>query len=234
MINNNMDEGYIKFKAMWREAPALPWAELAELDYWRNRLYDAGLIGAYPDGIGYGNISRRWDEAGRFVISGSATGNEKRLSAQHYALVQAVEVAANSLVCEGPILASSESMSHAVIYRHGGAGVGAVIHVHHLGLWEALLHQVPTTEEAAAYGTPEMALSIERLLKDTDLKTGKLFVMAGHREGIFAFGSDLAEAGERLLGIQAAYGLGAVWTPNSYCESNDPLTPRSTGHRPAQ
>lgn len=206
MTYKDMDEGYIKFRAIWRQAEAMPWAALAELDYWRNRMYDAGLIGAYPDGIGYGNISRRWDEEGRFVISGSATGNEERLSAQHYALVQAVDVAGNSLVCEGPIVASSESMSHAVLYQHGGAGVGAVVHAHHLGLWEALLHKVPTTDDAAAYGTPEMALSIVRLLEDTDLRAGKLFVMAGHREGIFVFGRDLAEAGGRLLGVQAAYG----------------------------
>jgi ribulose-5-phosphate 4-epimerase/fuculose-1-phosphate aldolase len=189
------EEGYIKFQAQWNKTAPLPWAALAELDHWRNRMYEAGLIGAYPDGIGFGNISRRWKATDQFMISGSATGNHQQLNANHYALVTGVDIDRNSLQCEGPILASSESMSHAVIYR-ACPEVQAVIHVHHLQMWEDLLHQVPTTDASATYGSPEMAYSIIKLLHDTDLRSSRLFVMEGHREGIFAFGTSLEEAAQ--------------------------------------
>jgi L-ribulose-5-phosphate 4-epimerase len=192
------EEGYIKFKAHWKKGAPLPAAELTQLQHWRNRLYELKLIGAYDGGIGYGNLSRRWDAKGRFLITGSATGNEAVLEPRHYALVTEVDIARNSLQCEGPVMASSESMSHAVIYREC-AWVGGVIHVHHPGMWERLLHQAPTTDAEATYGSPEMAYSIIDLLENTDLPRKKIFVMEGHREGIFTFGKDLDEAGAVLL-----------------------------------
>ena len=125
-----LDEGYIKFKAHWRERPPLPEAEIAELNHWRDQMYRAQLIGAYPDGIGFGNIWRRY------------------------------------AVCE----------------KH--------------------LHRLPTTRAAAAYGTPEMALEIIRLLHESTVRREEqVLVMAGHREGLIAFGEDLAGAGERLLAL---------------------------------
>ena len=156
-------------------------------------MYRAGLIGAYPDGIGFGNISRRWDSEGRFLITGSATGNFEQLTPAHYCLVTEVVPNENRLTCRGPILASSESMSHSVIYRKQ-PGVNGVIHIHHLALWEYLLHKVPTTDASAPYGSPEMVASIADLLVTTDLPVRRLFVMEGHREGIFAFGETLETA----------------------------------------
>lgn len=193
-----MDEGYIKFQADWTRTSPLSDPRLADLQIWRDRLYDLGLIGAYPDGIGFGNISCRYDDEGRFLISGSATGNLPRLTAGHYALVTEVDIDANRLRCEGPVIASSESMSHAVIYREC-PWVNGVIHVHNLALWERLLYRAPTTDDSATYGSPEMAYSIIDLLQTTNLPEVKLFVMAGHREGIFSFGRNLDEAGEVLL-----------------------------------
>lgn len=199
-----MDEGYIKFQANWTKTPPLPEEELRELNRWRNRMYDLKLIGAYDDGVGYGNISRRWDADGRFIISGSATGNLEKLGPEHYSLVTAVDIDQNRLTCRGPVIASSESMSHAVIYQECPE-VNAVIHIHHLGIWKTLLHKVPTTYREATYGSPEMARSIIRLLRETELRATKIFVMEGHREGVFTFGETLDEAGEtarRLLNLQ--------------------------------
>ena len=62
------------------------------------------------------------------------------------------------------------------------------------GLWEFLLHKVPTTDAGAPYGSPEMARSIIRLLRETDLREQKIFVMEGHPEGIFSFGETLEAA----------------------------------------
>lgn len=197
-VLQNMDEGYIKFNAHWQKAPPLPAAELQELDHWRNEMYRHHLIGAYPDGIGYGNISRRADAEGRFHITGSATGLRPKLRPEDYTTVTFFDIPNNAVHCRGPIIASSESMSHAVIYRHC-PWVGGVIHIHHREMWERLLHQVPTTAAMATYGSPEMALSIIDLLENTDLPAAKIFVMEGHPEGVFAFGKTLAEAAAAVL-----------------------------------
>ncbi len=195
-----IDEGYIKFNPVWTKSEPLAWEKLQELNHWRNVMYEHQLIGAYDNGIGFGNISQRWGQTGQFVISGSATGNFRQLDSQHYSLVTDVEISSNTLYCTGPVVASSESMSHAVIYREC-PWVQGVIHVHDLALWQQLLHQVPTTPEAVTYGSPEMAQAIIQLLRETELPTSKLFVMAGHEEGLFTFGKDLSEAAAKLLSL---------------------------------
>lgn len=177
----------------------MPSAAIAALNQWRERLYGLGLLGAYPNGIGFGNISQRENAEGQFIISGSTTGNFAVLGPEHYTLVTGVELEQNLLHCAGPIIASSESMSHAAVYQEC-PWVNAVFHVHHQQLWENLLHKVPTTAAGVTYGTPEMAYSIARLLRETDLPQRRIFVMEGHPEGIFSFGKTLDEAGEVLIG----------------------------------
>lgn len=53
------DEGYIKYQPHWTRSQAFEVPAVAQLNDYRQKLYDAGLIGAYPDGIGFGNISQR-------------------------------------------------------------------------------------------------------------------------------------------------------------------------------
>lgn len=188
------DEGYIKFQPIWQKAAAFALPELENLQYWRQACYQRNWIGVYPDGIGFGNISERCSPiSSSFYISGSATGGLNALETTHFARVTAVEATQNKLWCEGPILASSESMSHAAIYEQL-PWVQGVIHIHDLVFWQKLLHQIPTTSADAPYGSPEMVTSIIDLIKTTDLPQQQIFVMEGHREGIFAFGKDLAEA----------------------------------------
>jgi ribulose-5-phosphate 4-epimerase/fuculose-1-phosphate aldolase len=193
-----VDEGYIKFNANWKKSLPIAKDKLENLQHWRNQMYAHHLIGAYPNGIGFGNISERTLGDNQFYISGSATGNFSHLTNEHYARVIDFDLLKNRLTCRGPIVASSESMSHAVIYQEC-PWVNGVIHIHHLDLWKKLLHQVPTTDQSATYGTPEMAFSIIDLLKKTDLPSVKIFVMEGHEEGIFAFGKDLDEAGKIIF-----------------------------------
>lgn len=193
-----MDEGYIKFDVHWKKTPPLPEEFVSELNVYRQRLYELKLIGAYDNGIGYGNISCRYGQEGQFIISGSATGNIPVLSAAHYTLVAKVEAARNRLWCEGPVVASSESMSHAAVYEEC-PWVQGVIHVHHPGLWKSLLLKVPATDKSAPYGSPEMAASILQLLQQTACRELKIFVMEGHEDGIFTFGHSLDEAYEVLM-----------------------------------
>ena len=193
-----MEEGYIKFKARWEKSPALPIRFINQLNHWRQVLYQMKLIGAYANGVGFGNISQRFGKSDHFIISGSGTGNLERLTADHYSLVTHFDIEHNMLECRGPVIASSESMSHGIIYRECKS-VKGIIHVHHKYMWQRLVHDVPTTSKKAGYGTPEMAYEITRLFADTDLMKKRIIVMEGHEEGIFTFGDSLDEAGDILM-----------------------------------
>lgn len=201
------DEGYVKFHAEWERAAPLPAPILANLSYWRDEMHRHQFIGVYENGIGFGNISERYSGK-QFVISGTATGHLPTLSPAHFTLVTDFDIEKNTVHCRGPVLASSEAMSHAVIYQTCPE-VQGVIHVHHAKLWEQLLGHVPTTTEGATYGSPEMAKSIVNLLENSDLRQQRIFVMRSHPEGIFVFGETLAAAASVLLDHQATFSSAA-------------------------
>lgn len=192
-----MDEGYIKFNCHWKKETIFQEREVTALNHWRQKLYELNLVGAYDNGIGFGNVSQRYHK-NQFIISGSTTGNLAQINVTHYALVQDFDIEKNKVLCAGLTKASSESMSHAVIYQTL-PDVQAVFHIHHMKMWKKYLHQLPTTSKSAAYGTPEMAFEIQRLIKESDVCIPKIFMMAGHEEGIIAFGNTLDEAGEVIL-----------------------------------
>jgi ribulose-5-phosphate 4-epimerase/fuculose-1-phosphate aldolase len=192
-----MEEGYIKFHCNWIFSNNIPLDKVAALNAWRQVMYDKGWIGVYPGGIGFGNISMRCD-GNTFLISGSATGGLPVLNESHYSLVTGYNITENSITCVGPIKASSESLTHAMIYECSPS-TNAVIHIHNLDLWKKLMDHVPTSSENVSYGTTEMAREIKRLFSETALGQEKILVMKGHREGIISFGKDLGEAGSILI-----------------------------------
>ena len=53
------DEGYIKFQPSWQKTKPFLSKEINALNRWRQKLYEVKLVGAYPDGIGFGNVSQR-------------------------------------------------------------------------------------------------------------------------------------------------------------------------------
>ena len=191
------DEGYIKFNCTWIEEELSDKNIINELNSWRQKLYNSQLIGAYPDGIGYGNISCRLAD-GTFLITGTATGGIEKLTNNHFTRVSDFNIVENAITCHGPVKASSESLTHAIIYKCLPQ-TNAVVHIHNKKLWHELLNKVPTTSRQVAYGTREMATEIERLLATTNLQDDKILVMAGHKDGIIAFGDNLAEAAGKLL-----------------------------------
>jgi ribulose-5-phosphate 4-epimerase/fuculose-1-phosphate aldolase len=154
----------------------------------------------YPNKVGFGNISIRDGNTSRFFITGSATGGLEDLTENHYTLVTDFNFQENHLTCQGPIKASSESLTHAAVYV-AAPEVNAVIHVHHLKSWQKLLNRIPTTSSNVAYGTPQMSLEILRLFKETDLKNKRVLAMGGHQEGLISFGKDMEEAGKVLLDL---------------------------------
>ena len=200
-----MTEGYIKFNCNWEQSVAqIPEAIYNQLETARSALYRLGLIGMYPDGIGFGNISVRLGGGLSFVITGSATGQLAQLGPEHYALVHEFSFSGNSISCTGLTKASAESLSHAAVYE-SCPDVGAVVHVHSLYLWEKLLDRFPTTSSGIEYGTPEMAFAIAGLASEINGRAGKVIVMGGHREGILAFGSTLSEATEEIIKMHNQY-----------------------------
>ncbi len=192
-----MEEGYIKFDADWLESVLPENSAMHEINQYRQLLLKKNLIGVYPDGIGFGNISVRINSK-EFMITGSSTGHLPILSAQHFAMVHAWNFSTNRLRCTGGTVASSESLTHAAVYE-SAMDVKAVIHVHHLGLWSRLKGVVPTTSEAIPYGTPGMAAEVGRLFLDSNLSADRMIVMGGHKEGILCFGSNLSDATAVLL-----------------------------------
>jgi L-ribulose-5-phosphate 4-epimerase len=192
-----MDEGFIKFNCNWIRSAAVPAEDIMQINHWRSRMYDLGLIGVDDNGIGFGNISTRAQNR-TFLISGAATGKLERLDNSHFALVTEYNFQENRLTCTGPIRASSESLTHASIYECSPA-TNAVIHVHNQDMWDRLIDKVPTTSRHVLYGTPEMAGEIKRLFDQTAVSSEKILVMGGHREGIISFGSTPEEAAKVLL-----------------------------------
>ena len=173
-------------------------AGFTDLNRCRRRLFELGLIGVDPTGIGFGNVSLRTGT--QFYITGSGTGKYPHLTTSHYARVIAYDFDRNWLRCEGSVMASSESLTHAAVYE-SSPSTKAVIHCHDLKLWTVLQDRVPTTPKDAEYGTPGMAHAVQYLFETTDVGNKKVFVMAGHEGGIVTFGEDLKEAFEVLMHV---------------------------------
>lgn len=201
MIIKNIEEGYIKFVCNFeQEKIEIPEELFAPLNQCRTRLREKGWIGTYPDGIGFGNISIRIPGTNQFFITGSATGDLPVLEKKHYALVENCDIEKNSIWCRGLVKASSESMSHFIIYKTIPEA-GAVVHIHNLELWEKYLDVLPTSGKEVTYGTPEMAFEIERIVSLPETALKRVVIMGGHREGIISYGNTMKEASEAMLNI---------------------------------
>jgi len=199
MTHTTPSEGYLKFEChLTKEAIQIPSAFFTSLNLWRQKLWLKHLIGSYPDGIGYGNISVRLPRSNQFYISGTATGILPELDQSHYALVEQCDPALNVLWCRGLIRASAESMSHAAVYK-ANPDIGAVVHIHNRELWERYLDLLPTTDRTVEYGTPEMAAEISRIMTNPAILDRRIFIMGGHQEGIIAFGRSVEEAALIIL-----------------------------------
>jgi len=198
MILEQIDDGYIKYHAEHSFEP-LPLIEpllIEELLQTRDYLRESGLVGVYPNGIGFGNCSIRHNE---FIITGSATGEINNLQEKHLCLVEKFDIAKNLVFSKGEIQASSESMTHGAIYSANNK-INCVLHIHsrkifdHLrGLSSENPDNVNFTAENIPYGTPEMAFAVQNLVKKIGKPNG-IIVMLGHDEGVISFGKTVQSA----------------------------------------
>jgi len=189
---------YVKFTYQCVFPRIAPFGQLAELNKYRRKLRELNLIGVDSNGIGFGNLSVRDGATSNFYITGSATSALAELTVADCMRVVAYDFEQNWVGYEGSAVPSSESLTHAAIYKSEPTAC-AVIHCHDFALWATLLHRAPTTSQAAAYGTPQMANEIIRLFDVCDLRAGKIFVMAVHESGIVAFGENFGEAFDILI-----------------------------------
>jgi ribulose-5-phosphate 4-epimerase/fuculose-1-phosphate aldolase len=203
-------EGVVRF-AIARQDVALDRTRFAAaartLGAWRRVLARLGLVGRHParyDGYGYGNLSARvppWAAAAgarAFLITGTQTGARPTLALADYALVRRYDIAANSVVCRGRCLPSSESLTHAALYDLDPRW-RFVFHAHSPEIWGAARRLgLGATAPGAECGTPEMAREVARLAREGRLAR-RVFAMRGHRDGVVAFGETAEEAGLALV-----------------------------------
>jgi len=197
MPNSVIDEGYVKYSAE-RIPGVVAWTKsLSRLDEVRTELSDLGLIGIYPNGIGFGNASLRSTED-KFFVTGTGTGTIRTLGPSGWCRVDWFSVPENRVSAFGPVDASSESMTHGSIYR-ASLSTRCILHVHNRRLWEHLLSsEAPRTAADIPYGTPAMANAVVELVRAIP-SAPALFAMAGHDEGVVAYGGDIESTRTLIL-----------------------------------
>jgi ribulose-5-phosphate 4-epimerase/fuculose-1-phosphate aldolase len=189
-MSNEID-GIIKYNFDFTKTTPLDntlWEDIEEV---RKRLYKQNLIGVYPNGIGFGNISKRVSK-NSFVITGTQTGDMESLSSEYYSFVEEFDDSEYYLKSSGMVKPSSEALTHGTIYNLSEE-INGVIHIHSLNLWNFMIENEYLVTNDVPYGSREMIQDIKDLYEKSDLKNSK-FAMIGHEEGIIVFGKTLKEA----------------------------------------
>jgi ribulose-5-phosphate 4-epimerase/fuculose-1-phosphate aldolase len=196
-----IDEGYVKYQSHWSPGAAPDTAAAQLLEEWRKPLFAAGLVGHYDElNIGFGNLSTRSGEPGQFLITGTQTGHIEQTTVAHYSLVTSFDVGHNEVYCTGPVQASSEAMTHAALYALDPS-IAAIVHVHSKPLWDRYLRKLPTSDSTVAYGTPEMAMELERLYRNSPFGSDGVAVMGGHEDGLISIGESIEQATTKILAL---------------------------------
>lgn len=197
-------EGVIQY-VLHHEAGSPPDpAVVSALEAVRSDLFARGVIGRDPrryDGLGYGNLSCRAGTG--FVISGTQTGHLPVLGDKQYVTVSSWDIPRFALWSFGGVKPSSEAMTHAMLYE-ALPETGAILHVHAPEAWQRLQSSgFPETPAEAGYGSPAMVSAVAALASMHGWREAGVMVMAGHQDGIIAFGVDLAEGHRQLMSAMA-------------------------------
>ena len=188
----NVDEGRLKYTAEHTQAQAVEVPGWENLNDARSRLFNLGLIGVTPCGIGFGNLSIR-TQADKFLISGTATGAFAVLTNNDYCLVSSFDINKNHVISLGPVRPSSESMTHGAVYL-ANPKVNIVIHIHSRAIFDGMVRTpYAATPKNAAYGTPEIAIAIGKCVQETGEEEGAI-VLLGHDEGVITYGPTVEKA----------------------------------------
>ena len=225
-------EGVVQFEAEHEQRELEPrrFGELVcELIAWREIMALTGLVGQEPglyEGAGYGNVSARIGPRsaalGRssFLITGSQTSGNRCIGLSDLAVVDEYDYRSNRVRSHGCVMTSSESMTHAAAYDASPL-VRSVLHAHSPVLWRRRRSLgLPETDPSVPYGTPEMALEVGRLYRETVLPERQIFAMGGHEDGIVAIGRNAEDTGGVLLRwLARAYGTACSESDIGICPS---------------
>jgi hypothetical protein len=196
-------EGVVKYTLAYMPGSPVAYQLIAVLNAWRRILFLTNLVGQDANrygGAGYGNVSQRLEVAikgtqPRFAISGTQTGGLAELTEDHFTIVTETWPAENRVVATGPIMPSSESLTHGMLYRVDHS-VNTIMHAHSSEIWQnASRLGIPSTSASVAYGTPEMAEEVRRLFRDSPVRERKILCMGGHTDGVMSFSRTAEEAG---------------------------------------
>jgi len=176
---------------------------------WREILARLGLLGQDParyGGAGYGNVSARLGPFGdvprgrrRFLVTGTQTGGRRQVTLADFCVVEQYDLARNRVRSTGAVAPSSEALTHGALYDIAPAA-RAVLHAHAPEVWRAAPRLgLPVTDARARNGTPELALEVQRLYRETALPSLGILVMAGHEDGVLTFGASVEEAAAILV-----------------------------------
>jgi hypothetical protein len=205
-------EGVIRFRYEHEERPLderVHGETVRALVAWREILAHLRLLGRDPsryDGLGYGNVSARVGPFGdvgrgrrRFLVTGTQTAGQGHATLREFCIVESWDIGRNEAASTGLVAPSSESLTHAALYDSSPA-IRVVLHAHAPEIWRRARElSLPVTDPAAANGTPDMALEVQRLFREGTFASTRLAVMGGHEDGVLAFGSSAGEAGESLV-----------------------------------
>lgn len=204
-------DGVIKYSLIHRKKNVLlPETLVQPTIKVRDKLWELGLVGRYPDshpkfgGLGYGNVSLRFSPDNQFIVTGSQTGHLPTLKPNDVALVTDFDIDGNEMVSKGPIKPSSESLTHAAIYEVSPE-TNFVIHIHNNELWQAFKELgTLTTPEGVEYGTPQMARAVQDAIHEANGRSA-VVTMLGHEDGIIAWGKSPEQALDVILDLLAKY-----------------------------
>lgn len=190
-------EGVVKYSLEFKNEKLDIVKEYKCLEALRKRLYSLSLIGAYEDGIGYGNISLKSEDESSFIITGTQTGCLNDLEEKDYSKVLSIDFNNFKTKACGLSKPSSECITHGSIYNLDKK-IKAIIHIHNKKLWNFMIKNNYLSTKDTPYGTLEMVEDICDMYKNKNILQNNIFVMKGHYEGIVCFGTSLEEAEYKL------------------------------------
>jgi L-ribulose-5-phosphate 4-epimerase len=205
-------EGVVQYQCRLIDSSAATEPEIAELIRWRHELFVRDVIGCNMDRYGacYGNLSMRTGAYGagpgrrEFLVSCTQTGGDEAMSAGTISRILSYDHLRNSVVAQGPCAPSSESMTHGAIYD-ASLEIRAIVHGHDSQLWRYIITGGgPHTHESIDYGTPGMAAAARTLVRDCVRRPWThpgVLAMAGHLDGVVAWGHSIKQATERFVSV---------------------------------
>lgn len=206
-----IDDGVIKYdRSNFTQCGPIDLVEYSAIEYWRKKLFQKNLIGEYPEAqVGFGNISEiknystyLQSQVPQFIITGTQTGKYPDLDGRYYTRVLDYNINEMKITMMGPIIASSEALTHAAIYNYN-KNIKAIFHIHSPEIWNGMIKDNSAhTCKSIPYGTVEMARATEKCIASADSGS---FSMHGHEDGVVAFGRTPDEAGEIILSLYDKY-----------------------------